>query len=338
LARYEIELMVTVSKLYYLNQLKQEEIATRLNISRALVSLILNEAKRLGIVEFRINDPQSENKELAGQLQTYFPAIQFVVIPSSSKDEKVLREFIASRSVEVINDQLVNGQTIGISWGRTCYAVMSTFTAKAVHNLSNVVPLVGGSNKNLPRFQLNELVRVFAGSMGATPHFIHAPALAESKEDYDLYVKSASMKQICEMWKRIDLAIMSVGPPPIHEEFDGSPVQGSYTEKWLDKDNHYNLPVGNLCARNYNVHGEFIPDEIQNRIIAIPFELMQSTPKIIAIAAGLDRVYSVVGALKTGIIKTLVIDELSAQAVVDIFKRERRSSLEEDVKKLYNIK
>jgi len=337
-ARYETELMVTVSKLYYLNQLKQEEIASRLNVSRALVSLILNEAKRVGIVEFRINDPQSENEDLARQLQHYFPAIQFVVIPSSSRDEKVLREFIASRSVEVINDQLQNGQTIGISWGRTCYAIMSTFTAKTVQRLSNVVPMVGGSNKNLPRFQLNELVRVFAASMSATPHFIHAPALAESMEDYDLYNRSSSMKQICKMWKKIDLAIMSVGPPPIHEEFDGSPVQGSFVEKWLDKDNNYNLPVGNLCARNYNVHGEFIPDEIQSRIIAVPFEMMQQIPKVIAIAAGLDRVYAVVGALKTGIVKTLVIDELAAQAVVDIFKREQRSSLEEDVKKLYNIK
>nr|WP_321297321.1 sugar-binding domain-containing protein [uncultured Sphaerochaeta sp.] len=338
MVRYETELMVTVSKLYYLTQLKQEEIAARLKISRALVSLILNEAKRVGIVEFRINDPQSENKELAGQLQTYFPSIQFIVIPSSSKDEAVLREFIASRSVEVINDQLENGQTLGISWGRTCYAVMSTFTPKTMHNLSNVVPLVGGSNKNLPRFQLNELVRVFAGSMRATPHFIHAPALAESQEDYELYMRSASMRQISKMWEKIDLAIMSVGPPPIHEEFDGSPVQGSYIEKWLGKDNTYNLPVGNLCARNYNIYGEFVHDEIQDRIVSIPFETMKRIPKIIAIAAGLDRVYSVVGALRTGIVKTLVIDELSAQAVVDIFKREKSASLDDDVKKLYNIK
>ena len=143
MARYETALVVTVSKLYYLSQLKQEEIASRLKISRALVSLILNEAKRMGIIEFKINDPQEENKVVAKELQRHFPDVQFVVVPSSSKDEQVLREFIASRAVEVINDQMLNGETVGISWGRTCYSIMSSFTAKGTNNLSRIVPMVG---------------------------------------------------------------------------------------------------------------------------------------------------------------------------------------------------
>lgn len=338
MARFETELMVTVSKLYYLNQIKQEEIAARLKISRTLVSMILNEAKRLGIIEFRINDPQCENKEVAAQLREFFPHIEFVVIPTSSKDKDILREFIASRSVEIINDQLQNGETIGICWGRTCYAVMSTFTAKELQNFSSVVPMIGGSNKNLPRFQLNELVRVFASSMDATPYFIHAPALAESKEDYELYMKSASMKQITEMWGNIDLAIMPVGPSPIYEEFDGALVQSSNYDRWKDKDNNYNLPVGNFCARNFNVHGEAVVDGVQDSIISIPFEMMKRIPKVIAIAVGLDRVYGVVGALKTGIVKTLVVDETLAQAVVDVFKKNDDTHLDDEVKKLYSIK
>ncbi|MDD5075924.1 MAG: sugar-binding domain-containing protein, partial [Sphaerochaetaceae bacterium] len=60
-------------------------------------------------------------------------------------------------------------------------------------------------------------------------------------------------------------------------------------------------------------------------------------PKVIAISAGLGRVHSVVGALKTGIIKTLVIDELSAKTVAALLEKERLHGLEEDVKKLYGI-
>lgn len=337
MARYETALVVTVSKLYYLSQLKQEEIASRLKISRALVSLILNEAKRMGIIEFKINDPQEENKVVAKELQRHFPDVQFVVVPSSSKDEQVLREFIASRAVEVINDQMLNGETVGISWGRTCYSIMSSFTAKGTNNLSRIVPMVGGSNKNLPKFQLNELVRVFAASMDAQPHFIHAPALPATQEDFDLYMKSSSMKQICSLWNKIDLAILSVGPPPIDEEFDGSPVIEPYKEKWMGADKTLKLPVGNMCARYFDIDGNYVENDVQRRIIAIPFDHMKRIPKVIAISAGLGRVHSVVGALKTGIIKTLVIDELSAKTVAALLEKERLHGLEEDVKKLYGI-
>ena len=337
MARYETALVVTVSKLYYLSQLRQEDIAARLNISRALVSLILNEGKRMGIIEFKINDPQEENKLVAQDLQAYFPEVQFVVVPTSSKDEQVLREFIASRAVEVINDQLLNSETVGISWGRTCYSIMSSFTARGTHNLSRIVPMVGGSNKNLPRFQLNELVRVFASSMDAQPHFIHAPALPPSQEDFELYMKSSSMKEICALWKKIDLAILSVGPPPIEEEFDGSPVVEPYKEKWTGADNTLNLPVGNMCARYFNIDGHYVENDVQRRIIAIPFEYMKRIPKVIAISAGLGRVHSVGGALKTGIVKTLVVDELSAKTVVELLGKEKLRKLDDDVRKLYGI-
>lgn len=337
MARYETALVVTVSKLYYQSQLKQEEIASRLKISRALVSLILNEAKRMGIIEFKINDPQEENRIVAAELQEYFPHIQFVVVPSSSRDEQVLRECVASRAVEIINTQLENGETVGISWGRTCYSIMSTFTARATNNLTKVVPMVGGSNKNLPRFQLNELVRIFSSSMNAQPYFIHAPALPATQDDYELYMKSSSMRQICELWGKIDLAILSVGPPPIDEEFDGSPVAEQHEKTGTTTDHILSLPVGNLSARYYDITGRYVESDVQKRIIAIPFEYLKKIPKVIAISAGMGRVHSVVGALKTGIIKTLIIDELSAKTVIGLLTKEKLQGLEDEVKKLYGI-
>lgn len=337
MARYETALVVIVSKLYYLSQLKQEEIASRLKISRALVSLILNEAKRMGIIEFKINDPQEENKIVADQLAQFFPDISFIVVPSASKDQEVLREFVVSRAVEVINDQIINQETIGISWGRTCYSIMSSFTARRMSPLSQIVPMVGGSNKNLPRFQLNELVRNFAASMNAQPHFIHAPALPYSQEDFDLFMQSSSMKQICQLWKSINLAILSVGPPPISEEFDGSPVSEPHSERWVGADKQISLPVGNLSARYFDIDGQYVENDIQRRIIGIPFEYMKRIPKVIAIAAGMERVHSVVGALRTGIVKTLVIDELTATAVVELLEKGRTHDLHEDVRRMYGF-
>ncbi len=88
----------------------------------------------------------------------------------------------------------------------------------------HVIPLTGGSNRNLERYQLNEMVRLFAEKLQGTPSFIHAPALTTSPEDYELYMGSSSMKAVMEMWRKIDIAVVSVGAPPVSQEFDGSRV------------------------------------------------------------------------------------------------------------------
>ena len=48
--------MIEVARLYYEDGLSQNEIAKKLEISRPLVSIILNEAKERGIVTITISD------------------------------------------------------------------------------------------------------------------------------------------------------------------------------------------------------------------------------------------------------------------------------------------
>ena len=51
-----IERMVTVARMYYEQDMTQNEIAKVLGISRPLVSILLSEAKACGIVTFQIHD------------------------------------------------------------------------------------------------------------------------------------------------------------------------------------------------------------------------------------------------------------------------------------------
>ena len=52
----DLQLMVSVARMYYQQGLKQEEIAKRVKVSRASISLILAEARRSGIVEITIRN------------------------------------------------------------------------------------------------------------------------------------------------------------------------------------------------------------------------------------------------------------------------------------------
>ena len=52
---YTTKLMVEVAELYYENNLKQESIARKLNISKYQVCRILKQALEKGIVQIKIN-------------------------------------------------------------------------------------------------------------------------------------------------------------------------------------------------------------------------------------------------------------------------------------------
>jgi DNA-binding transcriptional regulator LsrR (DeoR family) len=195
-----------------------------------------------------------------------------------------------------------------------------------------VVPMIGGSNRTMQRYQLNEMVRSFAEKLQATPQFIHAPALASSREDYELYMGSSSLQSMLEMWRKIDIAVVSVGAPPVSREFDGSRVlvprpAGEAPEE---------LPIGDICARYFDVRGRFRDDELSRRIIGIPVESLRRIPKILCVAGGLEKAYSLLGALKTGIIRILVTDETTAAAVLEARREEQEGRIGRSISRMFD--
>ena len=56
----ELKLLSKIARLYYLEDLNQQEIAEKLNISRTKVSRYLTKARKEKVVEIRINSHQGK--------------------------------------------------------------------------------------------------------------------------------------------------------------------------------------------------------------------------------------------------------------------------------------
>ena len=52
----DIRLLVEISHMYYDDQLTQQQIAKKMNMSRSLISKLLNKARAEGIVEITVRD------------------------------------------------------------------------------------------------------------------------------------------------------------------------------------------------------------------------------------------------------------------------------------------
>jgi deoxyribonucleoside regulator len=328
----DLQLIVSVARMYYQQGLKQEEIAKRVKVSRASISLILAEARRSGIVEITIRNPLEDNAEISRALCAQFGLARCVVVPTSIRETDTLIDLTASRAAEVFDEEAKSGDTVGIAWGRTCHVFMSSYQARGFLHGTQVIPLIGGSNRNLERYQLNEMVRLFAEKLQGTPSFIHAPALTNSPDDYELYMGSSSMKAVTEMWRKIDIAVVSVGAPPVSREFDGSRVLVSRNKSAAPDA----LPIGDICARYFDVRGRFIEDELYNRIIGIPVESLRRIKKVLCIVGGLEKAYSLLGALKTGLITILVTDERTASAVLEARREDEAGIIGRSIARLFD--
>ncbi len=318
--KYDVQLMVKASRMYYMDRLKQDDIAKKLDISRSLVSMILSEALEKGIVEIRIRDPFMNNENIAKQFEDIFPLKKCYIISTSLKQSDTVRGIVAQRAVSVFNDIVQDGDFVGLAWGRTCYDFISSFESTEKPSGVSVVPLIGGSDQIAKYFQINEMVRLFAAKINGTPVFIHAPALTASRQDRDLLMASSVMETVLEKWQNLDVIVTGIGAPPgTLEARDGKPSfwhsarpkgEEVFVEN-LVKEN----AVGDICAQYFNIDGEFISG-VSDSIIGVSQEGLRNAKTVIGFAGGAEKAVSIIGALRTRVIDIFVCNEQTAIEVL----------------------
>jgi DNA-binding transcriptional regulator LsrR (DeoR family) len=314
-AKPDKQIMAQVANLYYISEYTQEQIAKEFDISRSSVSEILSEARKAGIVEIRIKEPGKNNTTLAEKLTNRFDLERCFVMPTGELSRSDLLKKVAQQGAMITAQELKSHSVLGVAWGATCYECMVSF--KNLKNLSDVqvVPLIGGTNRISSEFQLNEMVRIMAEKLKGTPTFINAPALVDNMEEKQLFMKSIDMKWLAGKWKNLDIALIGVGGPP--EYYESETEYDRITSKELYYDSPFRA-VGNICGRRYNIYGQFLQNDYNERILGIDEKELRKTPVIICIAAGTHKVLSILGALNCKIISYLIIDEITANSLLEI--------------------
>ncbi|MEA4854623.1 MAG: sugar-binding domain-containing protein [Christensenella sp.] len=322
----DIQVMVQCAKMYYIEKMTQAEIAKKLGVSRSSISVMLSQAMDNGIIEISIKDPYANNDRLSGALKERFGLDDCRVVPINVASEELLVKIVSSQAGLLASEIIKSHSAIGIAWGRTCYEFMQEFPVKRDIYDVNVVPLLGGSNRVGLEYQLNETVRMFAEKLHGSPSFIYAPAIADTIADRALYMQSVYMQSIVEKWMNIGFAVVSAGMPPEQNKGEKPPIA---LDSMIDTINeNYGKAIGDICAFRINIKGEFVNNDYNSRIIGIGEQYLHKVKKVMCIAAGEHKALSVIGALNTKILNYLVIDEKTAQIILEVLDCKRINCLQ----------
>ena len=290
--------------LYYEKKHTQSEIAKMMNLSRQTVSKLLNDAVKEKIVEIKIHNPEIDCKELEQKICDKFNIRNVVICGVSSEDEELCQIMTVKKAVNYIQTIIEKGnQKIAISWGRTIHRLIYEFSdIKTANNI--VFPLFGATDQEQAYFLSNELARSFADRIGAKVKYAWFPYLAESAGECETLKELSCYQRMRQLWGQADLAIVGIGNAEIYRLFldtfgetkNDIPVVGDVATHFFDEEGNLVYPyVNTLCSS---------PEDIKH------------AKDTVAVAFGDDKVKAIDGALKTGMINTLITDEYTAKQLL----------------------
>ena len=309
-----IQKLVEIAKMYYNQGMTQEMIAKTFDISRSAVSMYLTDAKNNGIIDIQIKDPSKNNEELATRLEKEFGLRRCIVVPSGTHNKKALLRVVTSQAIRLATDLFTSHSSIGVAWGNTCYEFMHAFPENTDLCDVSVVPLVGSSPLLTQENQLNESIRLFSDKLRGYPMFIYSPGFVDTMEDRQRIVESSYMQPILDRWKHLDYAVLGIGR--LQERGELRQFRSGGRNMLEEIIRCPDMAVGDLCARQFNIRGEFIDCGFNQRLIGIDEEGLRGTKHVLALAVGGDKVLPIIGALRIGVIHYFCTDENTARQLL----------------------
>lgn len=296
-----------VAKLHYESGMPQVEIASKIGVSTASVSRMLQRARDTGIVRIEVLD-LARTDELGGELAELLGLKRVVVIDMNS--DMALGALAEPLGLLMKEQGLKPGSVVGLGWGRAVREVISVGLPSLPG--MRVVALNGAMQQAAPHFQINEFVRRAAEQTGGTPHFIHAPYLS-SAVLREAFMNDPSAQETTSLWDRLDCVIVGVGLPP---------HSASSTGLGLATENEQAIhgAAGDVIRHYFDKSGAALPWDGEERMIAASSSQLRKAGLSIALAASAEKASAIVGAARSGMINALVTDTATAHAMLDLLR------------------
>jgi len=303
--------LIKAARMYFLDGRSQDDVARALGTSRSNVSRILSAARAQGIVEIRVHDQTSREKELENALRERFGLTHIRV--AAFRPGVDASAAAGDLAAQWLDESLRDGQVLALSWGTSLQAMVESFSVDQPRSVE-VVPLVGGLSTAESLVAGQELVRELAGRLGATYRYLHAPAMLRSEVARDSLLAEPAIAEVLQRAETADIAVVgigSVGTGSSNAIIDGLGLSATDRKAFLAA-----RPVGDTCCRFFDAEGKPIFGAVHDRVLAIGLEQLRRIPTVIGVVTGVEKMPGVLGALRGGLVDGLVTDAALALALL----------------------
>lgn len=292
--------MALISKLYFKDDMTQQEIAKKLDISRMKVSRTLQKAKAEGIVKVII-DYSGIYPELEENLCKKYNLKEVIIVDSSQEESSKVQ--VASAAAYYLENHLTKGAKVAVGWGKTI-CLIPEFMNELKDSTLTFSPIIGGHGQSALNMHASTIASNFAKKTEGKSLSLVAPALADTNEEKDVLLASNQIKKVIAYSTGAEYAIFSLGNPVV----PGSSISlsGYLTQENLDELKEKEVICDVVSVAFLNRDGEKKCDNITKRCISISSEQLKSIPKKICVIEGSEKKQTVHAAIKAGFIDILI--------------------------------
>lgn len=300
--------ILKIATLYYNEGLTQAEIAKKMEISRPLVSKILQEAKNTGIVEIYIKDEDAYSIALEMEIEKKYDLTEVIIVPNQkSATEAISKKNIGRAAASYLSSILPKVKKIGVSWGTTLAEFVDEMPFLQYPNVI-VIPIMGGVGYSNVLYHSNHLAFLLAQKLNTTSTYFYAPALADTKKLKESLLESKMISVALSEGKDVDVAIVGVGNPVRSSTYRDL---GYFTNSDI-RELEEKGAIGDVAATFFDKSGHPVDTDVSSRMMGIELEDLKNIPCVIALATGKEKSDSLKALLSQHVIDVLIIDQASA--------------------------
>lgn len=308
---YPDEMLRMAATLYYVDGLGQAEVAKLVNVSQTKISRVLAVALERGIVRISVDEYDARNARLEHEVCSRFALKTAAVIRTGAGvGGEAARQTVGYFGAPFVASLLPHAGVLALGGGRSVAEVVQRLRRGQKRRLT-VVQAMGSIDSNLTPVDALELGRTMVKLWGGEFLTMSTPAFVPDRKTRDFFLASGQIEFVWQRLREADAALVGVGALP----------RSVYIEREvLDRAEIGELQsrgaVGEICGRFFDSHGRECPTRWKDRVMSIELENLRRIPQVIGVAAGAERAEAVAAALRGGILKSLLVDESGARALL----------------------
>ena len=301
----------TVLALHFIEEVKQSDIAERLNLSTSKVNRLIKRGRELGMVKITIESPFQSLLGVESQLARATGLGKVVLTPSVPGNPDTTLQVVGRAAANELLETVRDGDVIAITGGKAVSAVVENIVPERPLDVT-VMPLTGGVQGKYYT-DVNHLATQLADKLGGTALLLHAPLFAESREQRDTLMEVGSIRQILDLARRAQVALVGIGSittegSSYHDLVPG----GKPLPELLLRDD----AVGEFLAHLIRDDGSVADYPLNSRLVALHPAELSTCPNTIGVAAGPEKVQPIRAVLAGGFINSLIVDDATASSVL----------------------
>lgn len=303
----DLDLVVRAAWLYYGDDLTQAQIARRLFVSRQTVGRLLEAARRHGIVRVEVNSHFLGALKLATRLRAKLGLQDAVVVPGEAPTlPGRLNERVAAASAAYARRYLHPGAVVGVGWGDTVARALSMLPDDALEGVT-LATAMGGVRAITESLTANYTL---AQHLRAVP----APLLVSSATAAQTFLAEEAVRVILDLAASASVTVTGIGSadPASSSALRHGVVSAEDVAEFAGRG-----AVGDMLGEWFDIEGRIVPGTNSDRRIGLSLDRLRLMPNVIVVAGGLHKVSAIRGAVAGRLVKVLITDEPTAEALLE---------------------